>query len=165
MGTLDVFVVVYSSIYIIYFIVFLLYQFDIIDVSETLMIWWTRFLNVVETVILISIRFFELGNKGIIALAIFYILNVVLLVLQFIFSEFGIGRKILDIFWIGFYVILFLIDICNINITQIIQSVSSIEGLADIDSFLKDSFIGKAIIAIVAPVIRTLILEAIHKNE
>ena len=165
MNTMDYILLGFSAFFLIHTIIFLLYQFEVLDISENSMVRWIRFLNILETIILVLTRFIAFGTWGKFALATFYILNIITLILQFILAEFGFGQKILDIFWILFYVFLFLLDITNISFMQIIDNFKNIEPLVNIDTFLRDSFLGKLIIAIVAPTIRTLLLEAIRKNK
>lgn len=165
MNFLDYVLVIYFIVNLIFAILFLLYQFDILDIPEEIMIHWCRFFSICETVILITTRFFDFGTWGAIGIGAFYILNIILLVLQFIFAEFGAGRKILDILWIAFYVMLFLVDICNISTMQIIEQFKYAEELKSVDAFLSESFLGKLIISIIAPVCRGLIVEAINREE
>lgn len=165
MNALDYILVIHFLVNLMFAIIFLLYQFDILNISENIMIYWCRFFSICETIILLITRFFDFGLFGSIGLGAFYIINIILLILQFIFAEFGAGRKLLDVFWITFYVLLFMNDVCNTSIIQVIQQFRYTNELKQIDSFLNETFAGKLVIGIVAPVCRTLLLEAIHKEE
>ena len=158
------FILFFASIYFVFFIIFLLYQFDVIRIRSKNVIIWCRILNVLETIILVTTRFIVLDPLSKFGLGAFYVLNSILLILQFIYGEFGAGRKILDFFWIGFYVLLFLSDICNISIVQMIQFLQNNESIVALSNFLENSVFGKILVAIFIPVIRSLIIEAI-KDE
>lgn len=165
MNFLDIALLVFATYFFAFFITFLLYQFGKIKLRESAMIHWCRANEILETILLIITRFVSFGVFGKFGLAAFYVLTIILLILQCIYAEFGFGRKLLDGFWILFYVFLFLIDICDISVAQIIGQVQSSEDFIAIDSFLKDSFFGQLIIAGVAPAIRILIIEAVNKNS
>ena len=155
----------YLMFFSIHFIIFLLYQFDILRIREKSMIRWIRVTNVLETVFLIITHIFSFSTKGSYGLGAFYILNIILLVLQFIYADWGIGRKILDFFWIGFYVILFLMDVCGISLAEIVTFVSSSENIKALAFIFNETILGKLILGVATPVLRTVILEAIHRNE
>ena len=165
MNALDYILVIHFLVNLVFAIIFLLYQFDILNISENIMIYWCRFFSICETIILLITRFFAFGLFGSIGLGAFYIINIILLILQFIFAEFGAGRKILDVFWITFYVLLFMSDVCDISVVQVLQQFADLNELKSIDSFLNETFVGKLVIAIIAPVCRALILEAIHRED
>jgi hypothetical protein len=155
----------YLLFFFIHFVVFLLYQFEILNIDETSMIRWGRLTDLLETVLLVITHIFTFSTYGAYGLGAFYILNIILLVLQFIFADWGLGRKILDLFWIAFYVILFLMDVCKITLTEIVSFISSSENISALEFLFNDTIIGSVILGVAIPVIRTLVLEAIHRNE
>lgn len=165
MNTLDKIIIGYSLFFFIHFIIYLLYQFDKIKISERGMIQWIRFLNILETILLIITHVFSYTVYGTWGLAVFYILNISLLILQCIFAEWGVGRKILDFFWIGFYVLLFSMDICNIGIAEITAFFSNAEELKIIKFIFKETIIGEILVGVITPVLRTLILETLQKER
>lgn len=129
------------------------------------MIRWGRLTDLLETVLLVITHIFTFSTYGAYGLGAFYILNIILLVLQFIFADWGLGRKILDLFWIAFYVILFLMDVCKIALPEIVSFISSSENISALEFLFNDTIIGSLILGVAIPVIRTLVLEAIHRNE
>ena len=155
----------YLLFFFIHFVVFLLYQFEILNIDETSMIRWGRLTDLLETVLLVITHIFTFSTYGAYGLGAFYILNIILLVLQFIFADWGLGRKILDLFWIAFYVILFLMDVCKITLPEIVSFISSSENISALEFLFNDTIIGSLILGVAIPVIRTLVLEAIHRNE
>ena len=155
----------YLLFFFIHFVVFLLYQFEILNIDETSMIRWVRLTNLLETALLVITHIFTFSTYGAYGLGAFYILNIILLVLQFIFADWGLGRKILDLFWIAFYVILFLMDACKITLPEIVSFISSSENISALEFLFNDTIIGSLILGVAIPVIRTLVLEAIHRNE
>lgn len=154
----------HTIIFFVYFVVYLLYQFEVLEIDEEVMIRVTRFSTAVETIILIATRFVSFERSGMFALGSFYAMNIILLALQFTFANWGIGRKILDLMWISFYVILFLIDVCGIPISTIIGKIVN-SDIALIDIFFRDSYIGEIIFATIVPVLKGAITEAIHRYE
>lgn len=165
MHTIDTIIVGYTVFFAIFFIFFLLYQFDIVSIKDKTIFRWLRVANILETILLIIVHIFSFSIYGTYGLAAFYILNAILLLLQFIFADWGIGRKILDIFWLCFYALLFAIDIFKISLVDIVSYISNSENLKVLNYIFEDTFIGKLIIGIITPVLRTVILEAIHRNE
>ena len=155
----------YLAFFAIHFIIFLLYQFDVLRIREKSMIRWVRVTNIFETVFLVITHIFSVSTKGAYGLGAFYILNIILLVLQFIYADWGVGRKILDFFWIGFYVILFLMDVCGISLAEIVTFVSSSENIKALEFIFNETILGKLILGVATPVLRAVILEAIHRNE
>ena len=156
MKIIDYVLLIHAGIYLIHSVVFLLYQFEILDIDEDFMINWVRILNVIETIILLTTRFVDFGPWGTFGLGAFYVLNIILLVLQFIYANWGIGQKFFDCLWIAFYIFMFSLDIFHISIL-------------DIDTFLHDSFVGDVIQAIIVglavPAIKALITDAFMRNE
>lgn len=165
MNFIDKILLGFMIYFLIFFFVFLLYQTGKIRLSESSMGHWIRANDVFETILLVLTRFLPFGFWGTFGLGAFYVLSIILLSLQFVFAEFGPGRKILDLMWIGFYVMLFMMDVLDVNVIQTIMQSESSQKAQLIDSFLKNSFLGKIIISIVTPIIRGLIIEAIKKNE
>lgn len=155
----------YLAFFSIHFTVFLLYQFEIFDVDEDIVSYWLRFTNILETAFLIYTRFVAFSNRGTIGLAIIYILNIILLVLQFIFADWGIGHKFLDLLWIAFYALLFSIDVCKVTLAEVVYFISSTESSKIITFIFENTIIGKILLSIITPVIRTVLLEAIRQNE
>lgn len=158
-------IIAYLIFFLIHTIVFLLYQFEIVRIRERSIVYWIRVVNIIETLFLAITHIFTFSSYGVYCLGTIYLLNIILLVLQFIFAEWGVGRKVLDFFWIGFYVLLFLIDILNIGLPEIVSHFSSSEVIQVINFIFSDTIIGKLILAVAIPVLRTVILEAIHRNE
>lgn len=158
-------IVVYFFFFLIHTIVFLLYQFDVVNIRERSMVYWIRAVNIIETLFLAIIHIFTFSSYGTYFLGAIYLLNITLLVLQFIFAEWGFGRKVLDFFWIGFYTLLFLIDVLKIGLPEIVSHFSSSESIHVLKFIFSDTIIGKLILGVATPVLRTVILEAIHRNE
>lgn len=156
MKIIDYILLIHAGIFLIHSVTFLLYQFEILDIDEDLVINCVRILNIIETVILIVTRFLDFGPWGSFGLGAFYILNIILLVLQLVFADFDIGRKLLDCIWVIFYIFMFMLDICHISIV-------------DIDSFLNKSFFGSVIrdiiVALIIPFIKGLITDMFMRNE
>lgn len=165
MSVIDKVIIINLCAHLLFAVVYLLYQFEVWDISEDFMIHWVRLMNIIETALLVITRFCTFGKWGSIGLTAFYILNVILLILQFIFAEFGLGRKILDLVWISYYVVLFLVDVCKISISQILETFNNSKDFMAVDQFLSNSFFGKLIVSAVVPVIRGLIVDAIQRNE
>ena len=155
----------YLLFFFIHFVVFLLYQFEILNIDETSMIRWVRLTNLLETALLVITHIFTFSTTGAYGLGEFYIPHIILLVLQFIFADWGFGRKILDLFWITLYVSLFLMDVCKIGLPEIVSFISSSENISALEFLFNDTIIGSLIFGVAIPVIRTLVLEAIHRNE
>ena len=155
----------YLAFFVIHFIFFLLYQFDVLRIREKSMIQWVRVTNILETVFLIITHIFSFSIKGAYGLGAFYVLSIILLILQFIYADWGIGRKILDFFWIGFYVILFLMDVCGISLAEIVAFMNSSENIKALEYLFNDTILGKILLGVATPILRTVILEAIHRTE
>ena len=155
----------YLMFFSIHFIIFLLYQFEVLNIREKSMVRWVRVTDILETVLLVITHIIPFSTKGAYGLGAFYILNVILLVMQFIFADWGIGRKILDVFWIGFYVLLFLMDVCKIGLPEIVAFISSSENIKALEFIFNETILGKLILGVATPVLRTVILEAIHRGE
>ena len=156
MRTIDYVLLIHAGIFLVHTLVFLLYQLDILSIDEDFMIICFRVLNVIETIILLVTRFVDYGPWGTFGLAAFYILNIILLVLQFIFADWGIGHKFSDCLWIAFYIFMFMLDIFKVNIV-------------DIDAFLQNSFLGEVakdiIVGLAIPAIKALVKDAFLRNE
>ena len=155
----------YLALFTIHFIIFLLYQFDVLRIREKSMIQWVRVTNILETVFLIITHIFSFSTKGSYGLGAFYILSIILLILQFIYADWGIGRKILDFFWIGFYVILFLMDVWGISLAEIVAFMNSSENIKALEYLFNETILGKILLGVATPILRTVILEAIHRTE
>ena len=94
MKIIDYVLLIHAGIFLIHSVVFLLYQFEIWDIDEDFMFNFVRVLNVIEAVILVVTRFVDFGPWGSFGLGAFYTLNIILLILQFIYAAFGIYRKL-----------------------------------------------------------------------
>lgn len=146
-------------------LVFLLYQFEIFDFSEKSMCSFIRVLDFIETIFLILIHIVGFSEDAKIPLGIYYGLNILTLFLQFGLGEFGIGRKILDVFWIGFYALLMAIDCFDCTLPGIIEAIFSSKNIQAIEYLFEETAIGKILIEIFVPIIRTVILEAIRSKD
>ncbi len=136
-------------------IVFLIWQFVEIDIQESTWKTIIRFFNVIEVIVFIVTRFVSFGKWGALALCGFYIINILLLTLQFTFANWGMFQKMKDILWITYYVVLILVDIVHIDIIgMLIQS----------DIFLRDSWIGGVIKSVIVAFAK-LWLDAKLKND
>ena len=78
-------IVVYFFFFLIHTIVFLLYQFDVVNIRERSMVYWIRAVNIIETLFLAITHIFTFSSYGTYFLGAIYLLNITLLVLQFIF--------------------------------------------------------------------------------
>jgi len=165
MGAIDSFIYLYLVFFFIHSVFYLLYQFDVLKIRDKTMIKWIRVTDLCETILLVVTHIFGFSVEGSYGLGAFYILNFLLLMLQFIFDDWDPGRKILDFFWMGFYVILFLIDVCGISMTEIVCFISKTESIRAIEFLFEETIIGNLLIGVITPVLRTIILEAIHRNE
>ena len=152
MSIIDYVLLIHAGIFLIHSAIFLLYQFEVLDIDEDFMITTVRILNVIETIILVVTRFVAFGPWGTFVLAAFYILNIMLLVLQFVFADFGVGHKFLDCLWIVFYIFMFTIDVLGVSIV-------------DIDSFLHNSFLGDIIIGFAVPAVKGVITDVLRRKE
>ena len=162
---IDKIIVCYTAFFFIDFVIYLLYQFDKIKIKTKSMIQWIRVTDILETILLVITHVFSFTAYGTYGLAVFYILNIILLFLQFVFAEWGFGRKILDVFWIAFYVLLFSLDVCKLSMVDIVSFFTGSESLKVINYIFNETFIGNLILGVLTPVLRTLVLEAIHRNE
>ena len=64
MNTLDKVLLVFLAIQFIFAIVYLLYQFEKIDIDDKVIQCVITFLNIIETVLLIMTRFMDYGRWG-----------------------------------------------------------------------------------------------------
>ncbi len=165
MNLIDKIIICYSVFFVIHFGVFLLYQFEVIRIREDSMIRWIRLVSVLETVFLAIIHIFAFSKYGRYSLAVFYILSILLLLLQFIFADWGFGQKVLDVFWVLFYVALFTHDVCGVSLAEMIAFFTESENFELINNFLKNTFVGDVLLGVLIPVLRTVILQAIHRKE
>ena len=165
MNVIDKIIIGYLVFFAIHFGVFLLYQFEVIRIREDSMILWVRLVSILETVFLVVIHIFSFSKYGRYALAVFYILSILLLLLQFIFADWGFGQKVLDAFWVLFYVALFAHDVCGISLAEMIAFFTESENFKLINNFLKNTFVGDIILGVLIPVLRTVVLQAIHRKE
>lgn len=116
MNTLDKVLLVFLAIQFIFAIVYLLYQFEKIDIDDKVIQCVITFLNIIETVLLIMTRFMDYGRWGLFALGSWYVLNTIMLVMQLVLAEWNWTFKVQNVLWIGFYVFLFCLDILHINL-------------------------------------------------
>ena len=104
------------------------------------------FMDFFETIILVGTRFCNLSEIGTYALGGFYIIEIILLILQFFFSDLGISIKIKSMIFVTLYIFLFSYDVLNVNlILKIIES----DEFIYLDNFLKNSWIGELLFAII----------------
>lgn len=113
---------------------FILWQFDVYDLDDDVFARLLSALGLLETLILVFSRFIEISKMGKLFLAGFYILQIVMLALQFVFADWGIVWQIKSFLWIIFYIILFMIDIINYPIFSVIfNKINNIECQVQID--------------------------------
>ena len=165
MSVIDKIIIVYTIGFFIHSVVFLLYQFEVVGIAERQMGCWIRFSNIVETVFLVLIHTFTPSRYGKWCIAAFYLLSILLLVLQLIFAEGGLGQKILDAIWIGFYVILFAYDICGIGLAEMISCLTELENFKLLNNFLKNTFVGDIVLGVLIPVLRAAIIQVMQREE
>ena len=116
MSTIDKFLLAHLIIEAVFAIVYLLWQFDKIDIDDKAIQVVIALLNLFETILLILTRFIECGRVGTISLGIWYILNLILLVMQLSLTDWDRRFKVQNIVWILFYIIMFSNDIVHINL-------------------------------------------------
>lgn len=124
---------------------FILWQFDVYDLDDDVFARLLSALGLLETLILVFSRFIEISKMGKLFLAGFYILQIVMLALQFVFADWGIVWQIKSFLWIIFYIILFMIDIINYPIFSVIFNKINIDVLIKVDGFLKNSWVGSVV--------------------
>ena len=67
---------------------------------------------------------------------------------------------------VGFLLVVrFLMDVCGISLAEIVTFVSSSENIKALEFIFNETILGKLILGVATPVLRTVILEAIHRNE
>ena len=116
MNSLDKVLFAYLAIVIVWSVIYLSWQFEKIDIDEKTMQVIIAILTIFETVLLIMTRFMEFGSWGVFALGSWYVLNTILLVMQFVLANWGWKYKVQDIIWIALYVHLFCIDVIHVNL-------------------------------------------------
>ena len=134
---------------LVFSIFFVLWQLGVFTWDEIVNIKILSMLDLYETIILVFSRFIDISGQGKLYLGAFYGLQIVMLSMQFIFAEWGIVAKIRTVLWIFFYIILFMIDIVDFPIFNIIYSKINAEMLLACDNYLKDSWIGNVLEALI----------------
>jgi hypothetical protein len=120
------------------------------------------FMDIFETIILVGTRFCNLSGIGTFALGGFYVIEIILLVLQLIFADLGESIKFKSIFFIILYVFLFSHDVLNINlILLIIES----DTFAHLDNFLKNTWFGELLSAIILAAFKILFSHWLKKEN
>jgi len=139
-------VLIHFGVQLLFAIFYLLWQFLFDFCSEETMTRIIVFLDIFETIVLIGTRFCSLTETGIFALGGFYVIQIIILILQFIFADLGISIKIKSMFFIILYVFLFSYDVLNINLFLI---VIESDEFASFDNFLKNTWFGELLSAII----------------
>lgn len=125
MNTLDIYLLVHLAIEVIFEVFYLAWQFDRIDVDEKVVQVIIAILNTFETTLLIVSRFRPYTGWGTFALAAWYVLNTIMLCMQFALADWGWRHKVQDVLWISLYVCLFLHDVHGIHpILEILGRIS-----------------------------------------
>ena len=125
MNALDKALLIHLAIEIVFSVFYLFWQFERIEFPEKAMQVIISILNIFETVLLIMTRFMDYGSWGVFALGAWYILNTLLLVMQFVLADWGWRYKIQDVLWISLYVHLFCLDVVHVNlITGLVSKYS-----------------------------------------
>jgi hypothetical protein len=138
------------------------WQFLLDFCSEETMTRIIVFMDVFETIILVGTRFCNLSETGLYALGGFYVIEIILLILQLIFADLGISIKVKSIFFITLYVFLFAYDVLNINlIVLIIESKDFIY----LDNFLKNTWFGELLSAIILAGFKILFAHWLKKEN
>ncbi len=115
---MDYFILANLAICFAWTIPYLMWQCDRIHAKEQTWTWIIRFADLVETIMLVLTRFVPYGFYGTIALAAFYIVQVIMLVLQFVFADWGALARVKSFLWILFYIFFFLVDIVHVDLLQ-----------------------------------------------
>lgn len=115
MNAFDIAIIIHLFIETIFSVFYLLWQFDRLSISENVIKTTINFLNYIETVILILTIFLDYGTWGTFGLGAWYVLNSILLILQFSLAEWGWLQKVKDVFWLLFYAYLFLLHVLHID--------------------------------------------------
>ena len=155
-------VLLHFFVQLLFAIIFLLWQFRFDFCSEKTMGHIIVFMNIFETVILIGTRFCNLSETGTYALGGFYVIEIIILILQFIFADFGVSIKIKNIFFIALYVFLFSYDVLNINL---ILTVIESDEFMSLDNFLKNTWFGKLLSSIILAAFKILFSRWLKKEN
>ena len=116
MNILDKVLLFHLAIQIVFAIFYLKWQFTEMEVPSRVMQSIISVLNLFETVLLILTRFMPFSKWGVFALGAWYVLELIILLMQFVLAKWGWQYKLLDIFWISLYIILFSHDVFHINL-------------------------------------------------
>lgn len=165
MSWMDTLIVANLCKEVLWVIPYLLWQFDKIDGSEET---WTKviaFADITEWIILVLTRFVPYGTWGTIALGAFYAINLITLILQFVFAEWGLIEKLKTTFWIAFYVALMLIDIAHMDLIGMAAAAIG-QNIQQLDMILKSSWFGAVLKGIILAVLKILpIMFKLKKKE
>ena len=139
---MDIIIISYSGFALIWYVFYILWQFEIVGGSENGWTKFIRFQDIIETIVFVMSRFIPFGIWGTRALCVAYSIHIIGLILQLVFAEWdGALWKIQTSLWIAFYIIMIFIDIAHIDIISIIlnQTIVFIEERA---GFIKAIGIG-----------------------
>lgn len=116
MNTLDKYLLIHLAIEIVFAVFYLSWQFERVSFPEKGMQLIIAILNLIETVLLVLTRFLPFSGWGAFALGAWYVLNTILLLMQFVLADWGWRYKVQDVLWIILYVNLFMHDVIGISI-------------------------------------------------
>ena len=155
-------VLLHFCVQLLFAIIYLVWQFFWDFCSEKTMTRIILIMDIFETIILVGTRFCNLSKMGILALGGFYIIEMILLFLQFIFADLGISIKVKRLFFIILYGFLFCYDVLNVNlIIKIIES----DKFIYIDNFLRNSWFGELLSGILIAGFKILFVNWLKKEN
>jgi len=157
-NTLDIIIGVFFFIELIWMLYYLLWQFAGTSMSEETMTKIIRFLDIMEWGIFVVTRFLPYNKIGKSALGAFYVASFILLILQFVLAEWGSFSRFKTFLWMCYYVILFLIDIIKIDVFGELAMRFG-PTFVSIDHYLKGSWLGVVLQAIIVAMLKEIILQ------
>lgn len=168
MPIIDYILLIHTIIVFLASVYFLCWQFFDLSMSEDVMGKWIKVFDILELVVFIITRFINYGQLGRFSLGAFYIINMIILILQIVFAGFGTWQNFKSILWIVYYTCIFMNDVCNVNVIHVL--IANSHNLRNVDEFLKSSWLGGVISSIILTLAKVIInnwseLMSGHKNH
>ena len=161
MRIVDYVIIGHFVIQFIFITVYMFWHFNKLDVDTSTIMAPTAVLDVFETIILVMTRFTGFTKWSLIAQAAFYILMIGQHAIYAADrSKPIIGYRLESVFWIAFYLCFFLFDVEHINVlmiagSKIMNLISSSQiNLKQVDTFLKDSWIGGVLTSLLIALVK-----------
>lgn len=164
MNGIDWFVAINLAIHIAFDIPFILWQADAISLPDDYWLNKIKVMDLIENVMLVLTRFFPVSPAGRVILCIFYIENILMLVLQLLYSGWGFKEDVQTSLWIAFYIVLIINDICQINVIMLLINALQGETMQAIDSYLQNSYLG-AVLSAIAVALAKMLLSRVVKRK